>query len=339
MAVVLSVALTLLLPVSVQGKSLQVGDDFYFPGPPVRLSSYIQSEKFSRDGQFLTFIDERPEASYPTEKDLISRGVETPARALVRFDLRRGVRQTLVVPGPGETLMRTEPVGTGGDVIVTLAIGKPEGDLRRWRAIYCPVGGTGKVVADNAIGRTFQIAASTTERKAFILLLSPDGPAQYSYITPERTEVKTLSTTAFQGSFFIKTSAGNSVAAFQGPAPSFELLGNFEFDFATGAAKEIKDITDVERPVEVPPLVNLETELRSKGDPALGHFPLSDLVARPGTAKLGRGFLSVSQGIIGKLSNSPSGLAVVYLSSDGYFLRELIKADSKLRDRLKSGNR
>jgi hypothetical protein len=335
MAAALSLILTLLLPATIQTKPLQVGEDFYLPGPPVRLGSYIHSEKFSRDGRYLTFIDERPEGSYSTEKDMISRGVETLTRALVRFDLRRGVRQTLVVPGPGETLMRIEPVGTGGDVIVTLAIGKPEGDLLRWRAIYCPVGGNAKIVADNAIGRSFQIAASSTDRKAFILVVSPDGPAQYSYITPERTEVKSLPTTASQGSFFIRTAAGNPVAAFQGPAPGFDLLGDFEFDFATGAAKAITDITDVERPVEVPPLVKLESELRSKGDPALGQVPLSDLVARPGTAKLGRGFVSVTQGVIGKLSNSPSGLAVVYLSSDGYFLRELIKADPKLRTRLK----
>ncbi len=339
MGVTLIAALSLLAPAALQGKALKVGDDFYLPGPPVRLGRYIQSEKFSRDGQFLTFIDELPEASYPTEKDLISRGVETTNRALVRFDLKRGVRQTLVVPGPGETLMRIEPVGTGGDVIVSLAIGKPEGDLLRWRAIYCPVGGNAKVVADNAIGQSFQIAASSTERKAFILVVSPDGPAQYSYITPERTEVKSLPTTASQSSFFIRTAAGNPVAAFQGPAPGFDLLGDFEFDFATGAAKAIKDITDVERAVELPPLVKMETELRSKGDPALGQVTLSDIVARPGDLKLGRGFVSLTQGVIGKLSSSPSGLAVVYLSSDGYFLRELIKADPKLRDTLKSGNR
>ena len=43
----------------------------------------------------------------------------------------------------------------------------------------------------------------------------------------------------------------------------------------------------------------------------------------------------MTQGIIGKLSSSPSGLAVVYVSADGYYLRELVKADPKLRDKLK----
>ena len=335
MAAALSLALTLLLPATVQTKALQVGEDFYLPGPPVRLGRYISSEAFSRDGQYLTFIDERPEGSYVTERDLIRRGVESTTRALVRFDLRRGFRQTLLVLGPGETLMRIEPVGTGGDIIVTLALGVQNGDLLRWRAIYYPVGGNPKVVADNAIGRSFQVAGSATERKAFVLVVAPEAPAQYLFVTPEKTEVKSLSTTAFQGSFFFNTATGNPVAAFQGPAPSYQLLGNFVFDFASGEATPIANITDIERAGEAAPLINIDTELRSQGDPALGQVPLNDLNARPGSAKLGRGFLSVTQGIIGKKSSSPSGLAVVYLSSDGYFLRELIKADPKLRDRLK----
>jgi hypothetical protein len=335
MAAALSLVLALLLPATIQTKPLQVSEDFYLPGPPVRLGRYISSEQFSRDGQYLTFIDERPEGSYATEKDLVSRGVETTARALVRFDLRRGIRQSLLVPGPAETLMRIEPVGTGGDVIVTLAIGVPNGDLLRWRTIYYPVGGNPKEVADNAIGRSFQVAGSATERKAFVLVVTPEAPAQYLFITPEKTEVKSLSTTAFRGSFFFKTATGNPVAAFQGPAPNYQLLSNFVFDFASGEATPIASIADVERAEESAPLINFDTELRSKGDPLLGQVPLNDLIARPGTPKLGRGFLSVTQGVIGKLSSSPSGLAVVYVSAEGYYLRELVKADPKLRDKLK----
>ena len=314
--------------------ALQVGSEYYLPGPAVRLGRFVTSDKFSRDGQFITFIDERPEASYPAERALISQGTETSDRRVVRFDLKKGTRQTLFSQSPGETLISTEPVGPGGDVICTVSVGVPQGDEIRWRAVYCPVDGAPKVVAAEQSVRSFQVASSETERKAIILSCGLSGPTRFLYLTPDTTIEKTIDVTAYQGGFFQRTRLGNPIASLQGDAPNYSLIGNFEFDFATGEAKPIKSFAQSVGALEAKPLISFEEVERSKGDPLLGQVPLRDVFAFPGDGKYGRKRLLVAQGVITSVSLGPKGLAFTYLTTEGLFLKEMVKADSTYRKKL-----
>lgn len=307
------------------GQGLVIGPETYVPGPAVRLSSLITDETFSRDGRFLTFIDERVEGSYSAERDRIAKNTPSNERAVVRFDLRRGVRQTLYTPGADETLMRLEPMGTGGDILCSIAVGVSQGDLITWRALYCPEGGEPRMVVDGAQARSFHFAASKTDKKAFILICNPDAKASYLYVTETQSLRKELPLSAYQGFFFMRSRSGNPVMALQGPPPDYKVLGYYELVFSTGDALPFTDFDDIEQEEQVEPLVEYSLRERSKGDPELRQSPLSDLLARrPGT-QAGDPELLVAQGIIAESSKSTNGLAIVYLSTEGYFLRELVK--------------
>jgi hypothetical protein len=182
--------------------ALSVGKDFYVPGPAIKLARYLSSEKFSRDGQFFTYIDEGPEDEYVREKQAAQRGEAGSSRALVRFDLKKGSKQVLYTPKSGETLMAITPVGRGGDVFCTLTVGTAEDNRVQWRAIFCPVGGTTRTVVDQVVTRSFQVVGSPTDRKAFILVCGEGTPARYLFVTPERTVEKSLEIEGFQAFFF-----------------------------------------------------------------------------------------------------------------------------------------
>lgn len=305
--------------------ALPVGKDFYVPGPALRLGTFVTSEKFSRDGQFLSFIDERPEGNYVAERALLSQGEETAMRTIVRVDLKKGIRQVLYTQQAGETLIRIEPVGPSGDIIFTTTIGVTQGVELRWKAIYCPVGGSPRVVASDEYARSFDVVSSETESEAFILCCGPSGPAKFLFLSAESTVQKSLSVTAFQGGFFLRTRSGNSVAFLQGPGPTYPAMGTFECNYVTG---EVRALETMERPFrkpEITPIIAYKSVDRSKGDASLGQVPLLDIFATAGSNPTDPKLL-VAQGVIVSVTTSPNGLAFTYLAPDGHFLKEMVKA-------------
>ena len=316
--------------------ALRVEGEWLVPGPIVRLGRSVSSERFSRNGRFLTFIDERPEAGYAAERERIRRGEETTERALVRFDLDKGVRETLYRPAEDETLMRVEPVGPGGDVLVTLAVGVPKNGMPLWRAIYCPVGAAVRRVADDVRARTFQAVASATERRAFLLVVGDGEAARTIFLTPASTVAADLPKAAHQGGFFGVGAAGNPVLGLQGPPPDYALIGNFELDFRTGVARPYLLSPEPPTPDDEGPVV-YDTVERSPGDAPRSRLPLRDVVARARENGSRGSGLPVAQGVLASLSVAPGGRAVVYAGTEGYFLRELIPAAPEFAKRLNKG--
>ena len=314
-----------------------MGNSYYVAGPPIRLGRFITNEKFSRDGEYISYIDEQLEGSYPTERAKAISGTEDDSRALLRLNLRKGTKETLYLPKSNEVVMSIEPVGSGGDIICTVAQGPPIGDNLKWKALYCPIGGTARIIADDVVTRSFQVAASKTERKAFLLVCGLDAPASYFFITSDQTVTKSLPNTGFQGGFFSKTASGNPVAVLQGPAPDYKLVGNFELSFATGAARAIPNLFEAAQEEPETHLIDFDLIDRSRGDEEMGQAPLKDIFARPGEKKNGSQRFLVAQGVIALLSEAPNGLAFAYMSTEGYFVREMLKVDAKFADRLKKG--
>lgn len=315
--------------------SLKVGKDFYLPGPVVRLGSFITFEKFSRDSKFLVYVDERTESNYSKNKERIQNGEDAPP-TLVRYDIQRGSKETLYVPEANETLMNVEPVGRSGDVICSIAIGTSQDDKVLWKAIFFPQGGSPRVLANGIRSRSFQISASPTERKAFVLICSLDTPSKYLFVTPEKTLIAELPSSAFQVGFFLQTRDGNPIVGLQGPAPDYKTLGNYELSFSTGGFRLLTDLPENRPDNSSSELLSFDTIERSKGDSTIGEGPLLEIVARPKDPKLGLGRLIVEQGVIAILQPSPDGLTVVYLAPSGIYIRELVKASPSLADRIRA---
>lgn len=315
---------------------LVVGTDVLLPGPPLRIASVISNPTFSRDGQTLIFFDERAEDGYAAEKVRIGRGDPPLKKALVRFDLRRGVREVVYEPKSNETLMRVETVGPAGDVLLSVAVGIPQGDNLTWRGIYAPVGQRPRVLVDGVQARSFHFAGSRTERKAFVLIVEGSGPARYLFVTPESTVEKVLPVTAHQGIVAFRGSLGNPIIGLQGPPPNYSPLGLFELDFASGIFR-VADNVSPEDGEETPPRVDWETQDRSVVGLLPGQVPLRDLFARRVASGATADRMRITQGVIATTATSPDGLAVVYLTEEGYFLRELIPASPALRQKLLVG--
>jgi hypothetical protein len=231
--------------------------------------------------------------------------------------------------------MSIEPVGSGGDVICTVARGPAVEDQLQWRALYCPADGGPRVVVDGVVSRSFEVAASATERKVFLLVCGIKAPASYRYITPDRAVEGSLGVTGFQGSFSFRTKEGNPIAVLQGPAPRYGLVGNFAFDFATGKPIRLDIFTDAGIAGPAEPLISYDLVSRSKGNSDLGQSPLADIIAQRGPKVVGKGSVVVAQGVIIVTKEAASGLAVVYYTPDGSYLREMVKASPRLRDGLK----
>lgn len=330
------------LAISTAGTSnfaLRVKDDFYLPGPPIRVGSSIMDPKYSRDGRYLVYIDECLERTYAEARARVITGDEASSPALMRLDIQSGSKQTLYTPNLGETLMSVTPVGAGGDVVCTIVVGVSSTDQLNWRAIYCPVGGQPRVVVDGVKTRSFVAIASPTERKAFLLICGREEAARVLYITGETTVEKSLGVVAEQGTFFsVTTRRGNPIVGLQGAPPDYSLVGNFELDYGTGQVTRTELPDAAEIPVPPLPLIQYDILKRSEGDPELGQFPLRDIQARPGAEKDGKGQLIVAQGVIALLGEGPNGLSFLYLSPDGCFLREMLKAKPALKERLKAKN-
>lgn len=312
--------------------SLKVGDDFYIVGPAIRLGRFITDEKFSPDGQFLTFIDERPEESYASERARIMRGDEPAKRNLVRVNLQTGVRTVLYSTKETETLMSVETVGPSGDIVCSIVTGG-SGDYLTWRGIYCAVGKAPNIIVDGVVARSFHFAASTTENKAFVLICG-EKETSYLYLTPTQTVSNTLPVTGFQGIFFTFTSNGNPVLGLQGPAPDYKLVGNFELSYKSGQAIALKELPNPSETPEVVPRIKFDIVDRAKANEALDQYPLRDVVALPGDPKNGSGRLVVARGVLWSLNSAPNGAAVTYSNSEGNYVRPILKAEKSLAERL-----
>lgn len=306
-------------------KTLSVGPDSYVAGPAIRLGRFISSSVFSRDGSFVTFVDERVEGSYAAQRERLARQTESTGRALVRVDLKTGVRQTLYTPQPGETLMWVEPVGRGGDVLCSIAMENLPKDQISWKAIYCPAEGGVQVVADRVAARSFQFAASFTERKAFLLITNEDQRTRYLFLTPSRTVEKTLNVNSYQGGFTIRTKDGSPVLFLQGRPPGFSVVGLYLLSFIDGSSEKLQGLPQ-EGDISVPePLIRFETIERSKPKDGTDQLPLNDLTAVAGKQELQRSRLTIAQGIIAITEEAPEGNGIVYLRDDGFYARAMIK--------------
>lgn len=314
--------------------ALPVGTDFYLVGPAIKLARYITNEKFSRDGRFVTFIDESPEQSYPKEREFIERGDFGQGRALVRVDLNNGTRQSLYEPQLGETLMDVTTIGTGGDTVCTIAVGQVVDGKNGWRLLYCPVGGQPQIVCDKLSARSFQVIGSPTETKAFALIAGSGAPTKYLFITQDGTLQREIGFEAFQGFFLPSFSSGFPIAAIQGPAPDYKLLSYVRFDFASGSAARISELPKPDSEAIAKPILAFNTVERSKGIPVLGQAPLCDLVVKSSDEKDKKKFLIVAQGVTDIARQTENGLAVIYSRDDGYYVREMVKASPVLAKRL-----
>ncbi len=305
--------------------SVNVGSDTYAPGPTLRLGRMISNELFSQDERFFSFFDESVEESYAAARERIRTGSSDSPKALVRVDIRRGIREVVYRPSAEETLMSIEPVGTGGDLLCTLAVGVPRGDLVTWRAIYCPIGAAPRLIVDRTEARSFGVAASKTERKVFILICDPEKPVRYLFITPTQTLPGELPVTAFQGGFFLRTTDGNPIVGLQGPAPDYSPLGNFELRFADGTARAAPSLGDVEQEEPKQPLIEYLEEVISTLEPRAGDAKVKNILAKAAGESESGGSRTIIQGAISLGYTSSTGLAFSYLTSDGYFLREMVK--------------
>lgn len=335
---IMSIALALLIALKAP-TSLKVGNNFYVKGSAVRLGRFLTSTEFSRDGQTVLFIDEDVEGSYAAERTRAGKVPGAWKKSLVRFDLRRGTKEILYTPTENETLMQIETVGQGGDVICTIAVGTSKGDVINWKAIFAPVGGQTRVIANGVPARSFQVAASKSEPKAAVLICLPNEGSRYLFITKNQTSSFDIPAKGYQGGFgFLRSKNGNPVAGVQGGPPDYKILGLFEISFASGQLVPFSGYN--ENTIEEDSLAVVENDVpvRSKGDPALNQTPLCDIFTRPKKAKPIEGTL-FAQGVIAIVSESPTGLAMVFLNDDGFYLKEWIKADDALAKELakKSG--
>ena len=227
------------------------------------------------------------------------------------------------------------PIGTGGDIVCTIAVGKVVDDKNGWKALFCPVGEQPRIVCDKVRGRSFQVAASTTEPKAVILVSGLGTPTRYIYLTQDNTIEKEIGLECFQSFFFPSNSVNRPIAAFQGLAPDYKLLAYLQFVFSSGSFAKISDLPKQLDSQLTKPLFTFDTTERSKGVSILGQVPLNDLIVILKDEKDKKKFLIVSQGIINVTRQAENGLAVIYLKDDGYYLREMVKADPSLAEKLK----
>lgn len=306
-------------------KTLRIGEAEYLPGPALRVGDYLTSQVFSRDGKWFSAVDMRPEGSYAAQKEFASGEMRPPSSEIVRFDLRSGTRTRVYSPEQNETLMRLETVGQGGDLIGTIAVGVPDRELLTWKAVYGQVGRPTQVLISGPKARSFDVVASEQEQKACILICGPDVSTRVLFLSNGQTKEITLPEQAFQGGFFSRTELGNPILSLQGAPPGYRLLGSYEFDFNTGEARRLPTLPDAEQIQTPSPLVEFDQVLRSQGDQLLGQTPLRDIFARPAESRDPKETMLFVEGALGIIGASSEGYALHYLTSEGYFVKELVK--------------
>lgn len=305
--------------------TVKVGKETYVRGPELRVGGSISEPKFSRDGQFFSCIDQRPEGSYGDEKLRLIGGKSPSRSALVRFDLRTGKRQLLYSPTESETLMRVEPVGKGGDLLCSLAVGVPRGDLITWKAIFFPVTGNPAVLLDRAEARSFHFSASREDRKACALVVNPERKVRLIYLTNNAAKEVELPETAYQGGFAVRSKEGNPILFLQGTPPEYKFKGYFEFDLRFGTVKPVKEAPQGDEIQERDPAVEYFEEQRLAPDEVRNFNPVRALFAKSTKSSSKENRLLIDPCLIGSVEESEDGFAVCYLKEGGYYVRELLK--------------
>jgi hypothetical protein len=165
-----------------------------------------------------------------------------------------------------------------------------------------------------------------------VLIVNPEEGTSYLFVTPDRTEKRELPVRGYQGIFQFRTAEGNAVVGLQGPPPNYVVIGQYELDFQTGESRQAGANTEPGSEEDQGQIFEYETLDRSIANLLPGQVPLRDIVVQrvgPGRAP---NRLTLVQGAIAIIETSPKGLAVLYLTDDGYFVREMVRLSPAVRE-------